>query len=539
MRVPPPDRRAFLRLLGGATGALITSPWGGAASFDVVRLSVLHTTDLHGHILPTFDYEGHGDLGGLARCATQIASWRKENPNSLLIDVGDVCQGTQFGLQDQGRMMIELFNLLQYDAWIVGNHEFDWGIEPFFEAITRSQMPVLASNASLGGRPAGAFHEEGHPFSRIQPFVLKELAGIKLALVGLTTPGMPFWFPAKFTGGIEFSDPVISARRIVREATSLGAEIVILAGHMGLKERAGGDDFANRAMSLTAEFPEAAVFIAGHTHQAIESRLTNGVILTQADHFGIHLGRVDLYFDRNRRRLIRQEARTLLMDSRVPLDPVVLHRARPQLDRAAQILSEPVGELADSLAADAPPGEPCAVILLIAAAMREALKERGLTIDGVFHGIFEERSFLAGPKTIGDLWTLLPYENFLVTGELDAVALKVMMEEVFQSRETRSLVGFRFTIAGERRQRRLTTLARADGRALDPGRRHRIAFNTFDASSGGHRFMKLREMLTRPEARRTFHSIQTREALIAYFRRHKVVRRSDLVAVFNKPEARA
>src|SRR5689334_14194462 len=130
---------------------------------------------------------------------------------------------------------------------------------------------------------------------------------------------MPFWFPAKFMGGLEFSDPVMAARQVVRQAKSLGAEIIILAGHMGLKERSGGDDFANRAMSLTAEFPEAAVFIAGHTHQAIESRLTNDVVLTQADHYGIHVGRIDLFFDRNRRQLLHQEARTGLMDRSVPL----------------------------------------------------------------------------------------------------------------------------------------------------------------------------------------------------------------------------
>jgi 2',3'-cyclic-nucleotide 2'-phosphodiesterase/3'-nucleotidase len=428
--------------------------------------------------------------------------------------------------------MIELFNLLRYDAWIVGNHEFDWGIEPFFRAVGASEMPVLGANIALGGKPTGAFDQSCHPFSRIKPFLVKEIAGVKLAIVGLTTPGMPFWFPAKFTGGLEFCDPVIAARRIVRQVKSLGAEIIVLAGHMGLKERTGGDDFANRAMSLTSEFPEAAVFIAGHTHQAIESRLTNNVVLTQADHYGIHLGRVDLYFDRNRRQLLQQDARTLLMDRSIALDPAILSRAQPQLERAEHILSEPIGELADSLSTNALPGEPNAVVLLIAAAIREALGARGLTIDGVFHGLFEEHTFQAGRKTIGDLWAILPYENFLVTAELDAVGLRVMMEEVFQSRETRSLAGFRFALTGERNHRRLTTLVRADGRPLDPGRRYRIAFNTFDASSGGHRFMKLREMLARPEARCTFHPIQTREALIAYFHHHKIVRRSDHKKIF-------
>jgi 2',3'-cyclic-nucleotide 2'-phosphodiesterase/3'-nucleotidase len=496
---------------------------------DAVCISLLHTTDLHGHVLPTIDYEGRADLGGLARCATQIRRWRAENPNSLLIDVGDVYQGTQFALSDQGRMMIELFNLLRYDAWVVGNHEFDWGIDSFLQAVECSAMPVLAANTLLEGKVAGDFGEARHPFAKIQPFLLKEIAGIKIAIIGLTTPGMPFWFPPRFIAGMEFQNPSEPVRRAIYRARSLGANAIVLAGHMGLKDRTGGDDFANQVMALTSEFPEAAVFIAGHTHQDIPSRLTNGVLVSQADHFGIHVGRVDLLFDRNSRRLLGQEARTELMDDGVSLDPVVLSRARPQLDRAAAVLAQPIGELAETLRVKAPPGAPCDVVRLIAAAIAEALEERQVKIDGVFHGLFEEEhAFGKGPKTIDDIWTILPYENFLVTAELDPVELKVMMEEVFQSRETRALAGFLFSVLGEGTNRRLTNLRQADGRPLDPARRYRIALNTFDASSGGHRFMKLRQMLARPEAHLIFHPIQSRDALISYFRRHKVVHRASL-----------
>jgi 5'-nucleotidase / UDP-sugar diphosphatase len=530
VKIRSPDRREFLRLCGGAAIASLAPSWLRAASLsaDVVRLSLIHTTDLHGHILPTADYNGRPNLGGLARCATQIEFWRENNPNSLLLDIGDLYQGTQFALDDQGRSMIDLFNLLRYDAWVVGNHEFDWGLEPFLRAVERSTMPVLAANTLFEGKSAGEFSDPHHPFAKIQPFILKEIAGIKLAIIGLTTPGMPFWFLPRFTEGIGFQDPIEPARAAIRHVKSLGADAIVLAGHMGLKDRTGGDDFANRAMSLTAEFPEAAVYIAGHTHQPIESRLTNGVILTQADHFGIHLGRVDLLFDRNSRKLLHQEARCELMDDRIALDPLILSRIQPQLDKAALILAEPIGELAETLSGRAGPGEASPIASLLAAAISEALAERSLAIDGVFHGLFDEHALKKGPKTIGDIWTILPYENFLITAELDSLALKVMMDETFESREARSLAGFHFDITGGGRNRRLTNLRLADGRPLDPSRRYRIAMNTFDASSGGHRFMKLREMLDRAEARCTVHPVQTRDAVIAFFRRHKVVLRSQL-----------
>ncbi|HJU27877.1 MAG TPA: 5'-nucleotidase C-terminal domain-containing protein, partial [Candidatus Binataceae bacterium] len=211
----------------------------------------------------------------------------------------------------------------------------------------------------------------------------------------------------------------------------------------------------------------------------------------------------------------------------------------PPIESADALLAQPVGELADTLSAKSSSGQPCALVLLIAAAVIEALEESGSTIDGVFHGLFDDHAFKRGLKRIGDLWSVLPYENYLVTAELDALAIRVMMNETFESREARSLAGFRFDVMGEREQRRLTNLRLADGRPLNPAHRYRIAMNTFDASSGGHRFMKLREMLARPEARMTFHQIQTRDALIAYFRRHKVVRRAELERQFGSATVRA
>src|SRR5213596_606473 len=351
-------RRDFLKLAGRA-GLLSAFPTLACAAAelepDTVCISILHTTDLHGHILPTADYNGNPDYGGLARCVAQIRRWRRQNSNSILIDVGDVYQGTDVSLRNKGTLMIDLFNHLKYDAWIVGNHEFDWGIETFIDALQRSTMPVLAANTVLDEKAAGACSDLQHPFAKIQPLIVKEIAGIKLAIIGVTTPGMPYWLPSEFTRGIEFQNPVKPVRRAITRAKGEGADAIVLSGHMGLKMRTGGDDFANTVMALTSEVPEVAVFIAGHTHQAIPSRLTNDVLLTQADHFGIHVGRVDLLFDRNSRRLLHQEARSELMDHRIALDPVVLSRVQPQLDRAAAALAEPIGELAHTLSVKARP----------------------------------------------------------------------------------------------------------------------------------------------------------------------------------------
>src|SRR5205809_1419316 len=415
-------RRDFLRLAGQA-GFLSAFPTlasaAAALESDTVCISILHTTDLHGHILPTADYDGNPDYGGLARCAAQIRRWRRQNANSILIDVGDVYQGTDVSLRNKGELMIDLFNHLKYDAWIVGNHEFDWGIETFIDALQRSTMPVLAANTLLNGKPAGASSDSQHPFAKIQPFILKEIAGIKLAIIGVTTPGMPFWLGPEFTRGIEFQNPVEPVRRTIARAKDEGADAIVLSGHMGLKMRTGGDDFANTVMALTSEFPETAVFVAGHTHQIIPSRITNGVLFTQADHFGIHVGRVDLLFDRNSKKLLHREAVCEFMDNRLSLDPAIVSRAKSQLAESEAALSMPIGELAETLRGRSRPGIPSDVERLIGAAISEAMAERNIAVDGVMHGAFDDNADLAaGPITVNDVWNIIPYENLIVTATL-------------------------------------------------------------------------------------------------------------------------
>ena len=324
--------------------------------------------------MPTSDYDGNPDRGGLSRCITQIRRWRRQNPNSILIDVGDVYQGTDVSLRSKGELMIDLFNHPGYDAWIVGNHESDWGIETFHQALQSSTMPVLAANTILEGASAGVFADPEHPLAKIQPFILKEIAGIKLAIIGVTTPGMSFWLPREFTSGINFQHPVEPVRRAIARARSERADAIVLAGHMGLKPRTGGDDFANSVTALTSEFPDVPIFIAGHTHQAIPSRLTNGVLFTQADHFGIHVGRVDLLFDRNSKKLLGREAICELMDNRIHLDDVVISRAKSQLAESDAALAQPIGELAQTLRARGRPGQPSDIEKLIGAAVTESLR---------------------------------------------------------------------------------------------------------------------------------------------------------------------
>jgi 2',3'-cyclic-nucleotide 2'-phosphodiesterase (5'-nucleotidase family) len=511
----PLDRRRFVRMLG--QGALLGAIPGRLWADDpaTVTISILHTTDLHGHILPTSDYNDNPDLGGLARCASQIRQWQRGNPNSILLDIGDVYQGTEFGLHTRGATMIRCLNALAYDAWIMGNHDFDWGLQALADCVGLSSMPVLAGNAMLDGASVGRIAESAGPLARMRPYFLKEVAGIRLAIVSLTTPALSTWLPPEDRPGFELLDPVESLRGLLAEISVQKPDAILLAGHMGLTRR---DDYANRVGAVTREFPQLAAVIGGHTHQNHSGETTNGVLYTQADHYGIYVGKVDLTFDRNSRRLIGRNAVTVQMDSRIPIDPLVLSVARSELEAADQLLAQPIGDLVEAFAVVSAFGHPSDIERLIGSAMIAALRKKGVESDAVVHGLFDTRHALTpGPKTVADAWAILPYENEIVTIDLTRDDLLALARDLAGSRDARNIMGVRVVGSAEGKAFQVDDLRAADGSPLPDKPAYRVALNSYDSQSGGQRFPMVAKLVQSASNRRVLHPIQIRDAMIDFF----------------------
>lgn len=528
IHAPAFSRRRFLRAIG--QGALLAAlPGRLLADQSAVTISILHTTDLHGHILPTSDYDGHPNLGGLARCATQIRQWRTANPNSLLLDIGDVYQGTEIGLQTRGSTMIRCLNSLNYDAWVVGNHEFDWGMEPLMECIQLSAMPVLSGNALVAGKAAGTLDIASGPLAKIQPWLMKDIAGFRIAIVGLTTPALSTWLPPENLSGFESLDPIESLRKILREVKTHKSDAIILAGHMGLIRQ---DNVANPVGALAREFPELTAFIGGHTHQNHARETIHGILYTQADHYGIYAGKIDLTFDPATRRLLRREAITVPMDHAVALDPLILAATQKELNAADLALARAIGELTETLGIASAFGKPSDTERLIGSAMRASLRKQGCEIDAVIHGLFDDKHPLtAGPKTVADAWNLLPYENQIVTIDLSRTDLIALIESLGSSgNDFRNVMGLHVEGVFEANRFSVTDLRAADGSPLPAKSTYRIALNSFDSQSAGGRFPLAARLASRPSSNRILHSIYIREALVDFFvSRGKVSRASLLV----------
>lgn len=486
------------------TGAFFGSAAAGlrANPQELQTVTLIHTTDLHGHILPTQTYTGQENVGGFARCATRIRQWRKEHPDSLLLDIGDVYQGTAESHANQGSLMMDLFNRLGYDAWAPGNHDFDWGPEIIARNLALSKSSVLASNLNLSGKP---FADCDGPWKSVRPWTMRSVAGFRIALIGIVTPGLPYWLAPETLGGVQVEHPAESLKRCIAEANSEKADAIVLMAHMGWRDQ---DDFANPIRDMLRQAPGAHVLLAGHTHQDKPSWKTGGVLCSQASYYGIHCGKLDLVFDRESRKLVSCEATTSLMDASVELDPAVLEAADPDLRKSNELLGKRIGTITRTMKGQGRDNE---VAALFCDLFAEALDRNKTPVDGVFHGTFGNGDLPAGDITVGDCWKLLPYENLLMTASLSATEIiEILKEERRIRRSDRILSHFELKLNREGD----VTLFEHKGKPVAADARFTIAMNTYDGQSGGQSMMRLREIVSSPSAKRQVTSIDTRGALI-------------------------
>jgi len=269
------------------------------------------------------------------------------------------------------------------------------------------------------------------------------------------------------------------------------------------------DDYANPVRAILTGMKGVDVYLAGHSHQNKPAWFVDDVLCTQASYYGVHCGRVDLTFDLDARKLVDRRVFTLLMDDRYELDPEVMELARPDLAAADEQLARPVATVPAPIKGK---GRGSRLGAIFCESFATALAKHGTPVEGVFHGTFLSGDLPAGPLTVADCWKLIPYENLLVVAELSGAELvEVVTEDGGDQRSDRTL--WPFTVVKDSAGR--PAGLERDGAHIDPARRFKIAFNSYDAQSGGRRLPKLQALLEKPQAKRTLVPIDTRSALIA------------------------
>ncbi|MFK7850006.1 MAG: bifunctional UDP-sugar hydrolase/5'-nucleotidase [Akkermansiaceae bacterium] len=484
------SRRRFL----GTTSAWAASmAFARANSTDQKTISIIHTTDLHGHVLPTKTYSGKVVAGGFARCATKIRQWRKANPDSLLVDIGDLYQGTAVSYQNEGRLFVDLLDRFNYDAWSLGNHDFDWGPEALEKNLQAAKTSVLSAN--LLKSP-----------NSVTPWKMAQVGGFKIALIGLVTPGLPFWLTPEALGGMAPVSPIEPLKKAMAEAKDAKADAVVVLGHYGHRKN---DDFANPLRLTIKEATGIDVFIGGHTHVNRSSEFIGKSLYTQAGYFGMNCGRVDLTFDLQSRKLIQKEATTEFMGDAVELDPGVINSCEPELRASKEQLSRKIATLEKPITGK---GRGSELANFICSSISDALKARDSPCDAVYHGTFGTGEVPMGPVTVADAWEMIPYENNVVTASLTPNQLLAILAEESYAASDRTL--WPLEVIWEKRK---PVRILKDGAELDPNQSIRVAFNSYDSQSAGKRLMRLRETVYLPSTKRKYVDINVRDVLIESF----------------------
>jgi len=477
-----------MRILSMAAGLALAA---GTAQAEY-SLTILHTNDFHSRFEPISKYDSGCSaeddaegkcFGGSARLATAIEAARARSNNSVLFDGGDQFQGTLFYTYYKGKVAAEMMNKMAYDAMTVGNHEFDDGPEVLSGFVEAVDFPILMSNADISGEPLLK--------DVIRKSVVIERGGEKLGLIGLTpqdtgelsSPGP----------NVVLTDPVEAVQAEVDRLTEEGVNKIIVLSHSGYA----------LDQKIAAETTGVDVIVGGHSHTLLSDTderatgpyptIVGDTAIVQAYAYGKFLGELNVTFD-DEGNVTEASGAPLLMDAAVSEDPATKQRlgelAQPLKEVRQKVVAEaaaPIGgERADCRARE------CEMGNLVADAMLDRVRGQGIEI-AIQNGGGLRASIDEGPVTMGEVLTVLPFQNtlstFFVSGQTIVEALENGVSQVEEGAGRFPQVsGLRFTWdpAGEPGNRiRSVEVRDGDGWTdIDRAKTYGVVSNNFVRNGG-------------------------------------------------------
>jgi len=491
----------------------------GEADDGIMRVHLMWTNDLHGHIAPEearfMNPEFPPPLGGGASAAAYIKEVRAKaeaaGEEVLLVDVGDMFQGTPIGNKTEGRAVIEYFNAIGYDFAVPGNHDFDLGREVTEARAKQSEFPWVCANLIET--------ETGEHVTWVQPTLMLEIGGVKVGVVGIITPGTAQMAFEDHIAGLEFLNMPDSIGKYRDQLRDEGADIIFLAIHEGLpfdpkegwKRIAGSTETetdgeqqgtygANHSyggmnlMELVHYVPGIDLAVGGHTHRGYQEPWIDPVNHTMCfETFGngSSIGHAILLIDRKTRTLVGWEPShdrgtiiTLFEDEIWP-DEEIAEVIRPHHEQAEVAMGQVVGNTAVSLGRGGPGAN--LVGNLVTDAMREYFEA-----DFSFQNLGGLRADIPlGDITARDVFAVLPFGNELVEVQMDGRMLRRIIERKVAGRSGGiCLSGVRMSFDTTREDYDRVVELEIGGEPWDPDRMYKaIATNFLMEGNSGLTFL--------------------------------------------------
>ena len=263
------------------------------SGLDTKHLTILHTNDVHSYIDPfPANHPKNPNMGGVARRAAMIEMIRKENPNALLLDAGDIFQGTPYFNYYGGELEFKLMSMMKYDAATMGNHDFDNGIDGFYSQLPHASFEFVSANYDFRNTVLDG---------KVKPYTILHKNGIKVGVFGLGI-GLDGLVDKKNYKETVYHDPVLVSQDIVRILKQeKKCDLVICLSHLGYKYKDEPDKICD--LKLAGLTQDIDLIIGGHTHTfldkptVIKNAIGQDVLVNQVGCYGINLGRIDFYLD--------------------------------------------------------------------------------------------------------------------------------------------------------------------------------------------------------------------------------------------------
>lgn len=470
-----PLQLAALAALAVAALALALLP--GPAGRPGPALTILQTSDLHCE-------PGHpGSSRGFLKLAALLDKLTAESggPAQVLrVDCGDAFQGTALGSHTQGSAAVEYLNHARYDVFVPGNHDFDFGAAALAERLKALKPDILAANLELDG-PAGAL---------IKPWKLYERGGVKVAVIGLTSPFLGFWLWGDNQCGYRVCSLDSALDKVMPEVLAAKPDLVVVAAHQGLyvsKRLPPGNDL----WELAKKWPQINLILGGHSHQEFPGkRVAFDAWYVQPGSRAEFVAAVS--FERESGAL---SSRLVGPGRDGPLDSKLAARLRPALTASDAQERELAGELEHELKGEIQIGE------LFCAAMAKAAGT-----SAAMAGAAPTAVLPAGPVSRAALRRLQPFEDTVAILSLTSDELDSLMAEQ-RSRGKRELGAPALRFWG-----------------VHPGAAERldVAFSSYAVAGAGNRYPVLKAIAARPSSRARDTGVNIRDAL------EKLVRSCDL-----------
>ncbi|WP_072314331.1 bifunctional metallophosphatase/5'-nucleotidase [Agrococcus sp. Marseille-P2731] len=450
---------AITAAIAAAALALVPATAAAAAPGDPVELTILSTTDTHGHVL-NWDYFANapypaGEELGLARAGTVIEQVRAERGDDsvLLFDNGDAIQGTPLtyltGLREpvtetgDTHPMAAAFNALDYDAQVVGNHEYNYGLDLLETYDAQLDAPLLGANAVDAAT--------AEPVLPPTTMVERTIDGqtVQVGVIGVVAPGVRVWDRAIVEGILEFEDQVETVERYVPELEAAGADLVVVLAHTGLDPEAQVYDPAalqeNLATSV-ARVPGVDVVVAGHSHQdnpevIVEQPGGGHAIVTQPVYWGGSVSQVELTLVPSGDGFevdwadAAPTGQQLTTSGEVAEHTDVVAAVQEQHQATVDYVNTQIATLTETMSGATSRFEDTALLDFVnevqTATVRDALvgtEHEGATVISQASPFNRDVVFQAGPVTVRDMAALYIYENTLLAVELTGAELRDYLE---------------------------------------------------------------------------------------------------------------